>query len=214
MTMRTLDGPEVARGLRSLSEREAPVSETARTLSEPLVEALWETGLMTYLNAPEAGGVQPAFSEIIETWIEMASQDASFGWIGIANLPSAMAASVYLPDAGFEEVFGDDRRVTVAGQFFPNGTGDAKDDGYVLNGSWNFGSGSAHSEYIAAGFFPVIDGEPDFDLSHIRAALIPQRRGHLHRRMARAGPPRHWQLRLHGERRVRPGAPLLPPVRP
>ena len=95
----------------------------------------------------------------------MAWQDGSFGWIGIANLPSAAVASVYLPDDGFKEVFGDpDRRVTVAGQFFPNGTGEATSDGYVVNGAWNFGSGTAHSEYIAAGFFPVVDGEANFDL--------------------------------------------------
>ena len=61
---------------------------------------------MTYLNAPEAGGVEPTFAEAIDTWIEMAWQDGSFGWIGIANLPSAAASSAYLPDEGFKEVFG------------------------------------------------------------------------------------------------------------
>jgi len=38
---------------------------------------------------------------MIETWIEMAWQDGSFGWIGIANLPSTFAAGAYLPDEGF-----------------------------------------------------------------------------------------------------------------
>lgn len=169
----TFDAVRTASSLRELTQREAPVSEQRRTLSEPLVDALWDTGLMTFLNTPEAGGSEPSIAEAVETWIEMAWQDGSFGWIGIANLPSAMAASAYLPDDGFKEVFGDpDRRVTVAGQFFPNGTGELTDEGYVLNGAWNFGSGTAHSEYIAAGFFPVIDGEPSFDLSEIRAALV------------------------------------------
>ncbi len=169
----TFDAVRTARGLRDLTEREAPVSEQQRTLSAPLVDALWDTGLMTFLNTPEAGGFEPTIAEAVDTWIEMAWQDGSFGWIGIANLPSAMASSAYLPDDGFKEVFGDpDRRVTVAGQFFPNGTGELTDEGYVLNGAWNFGSGTAHSEYIAAGFFPVVDGEPSFDLSEIRAALV------------------------------------------
>lgn len=169
----TFDGVQAAQGLRELTAREAAASEQLRTLSAPLVDALWDSGLMTYLNAPEAGGAEPSFAAAIDTWIEMAWQDGSFGWIGIANLPSAAASSAYLPDEGFEEVFGDpDRRVTVAGQFFPNGTGEATPEGYVISGAWNFGSGTAHSEYIAAGFFPVVDGEAVFDLAQIQAALV------------------------------------------
>ena len=61
---------------------------------------------------------------MIDTWIELAWQDGSLGWIGIANLPSAAACAAYLPDDGFDEVFtAHDNRVTVGGQFFPNGTG-------------------------------------------------------------------------------------------
>ena len=171
----TLDGVAAARGLRDLTAQQAAVSEADRTLSPALVDALWTSGLMTYLNTPDAGGCEPGFTEVIETWIELAWQDASLGWIGIANLPSSMAASAFLPEAGFQELFGDrDRRTTVAGQFFPNGTGDAQGDGYVLSGSWNFGSGTGHSQYVACGFFPIVDGEAVFDLAQIRAAIVPR----------------------------------------
>jgi indole-3-acetate monooxygenase len=171
----TLDGPEAARTLREISGNEAATSEAERTLSAPMVDALWASGLMTYLNAPEGGGCGPSFVEVIETWIELAWQDGSLGWIGIANMPSAMAASAYLPDAGFRELFGDpSERITVGGQFFPNGTGEATDDGYVLSGSWNFGSGTGHSQFIACGFFPIVDGEAIFDVTEIRAAIVPR----------------------------------------
>jgi indole-3-acetate monooxygenase len=170
-----LDGVPAARGLREVSRTEAAACETARTLSTPMVDALWASGLMTYLNAPEAGGCEPSFAEVIETWIELAWQDGSLGWIGIANFPSAMAASVFLPEAGFRELFGDPtERVTVGGQFFPNGTGDKTGDGYVLSGAWNFGSGTGHSRYVACGFFPVVDGEAVFDVGEIRAAIVPR----------------------------------------
>ena len=49
-------------------------------------------------------------------------------------------------------------RVTMGGQFAPNGQGVVTDGGYRLTGSWNFGSGTAHSAYIAAGFIPMADG--------------------------------------------------------
>ena len=166
----TTDGPAAALALREITAEEAPRSEARRTLSDRMVDALWDSGLMTFMNAPEAGGTEPSLLDVINTWIEMAWQDGSLGWIGIANFPSAFAASSYLPDAGFAEMFGDStRRVTAGGQFFPNGVGTRVDGGYTLSGSWNFGSGTGHSEYVACGFMPKVDGEMVLDL---RAAFV------------------------------------------
>jgi indole-3-acetate monooxygenase len=133
---------------------------------------------MSAFNPRQAGGVEPSFSEMIETWIEMAWQDGSFGWIGIANLPSSFAAAAYLPDDGFAEVFtAHDNRVTMGGQFFPNGQGAVVEGGYRLSGSWSFGSGIGHSEYIAAGFFPMEDGEMRWiseGVPDMQVAVVPR----------------------------------------
>ena len=127
--VRTLDGPEAARTLRDVTAEESADSEHRRTLNERTVNALWESGLMQWCNPREAGGSEPAFPEMIDTWIELAWQDGSLGWIGIANLPSAAACAAYLPDEGFDEVFTRNaNRVTAGGQFFPNGLGETLDD--------------------------------------------------------------------------------------
>ena len=150
----------LARGMRDLVAAKSAESEQLRTLSPAIVEEMWASGLMSSLNPVEAGGTEPSFAEMIETWIEMATQDGSFGWIGIANLPSSFAAAAYLPDEGFAEVFtAHDNHVTMGGQFFPNGQGTAVPGGYRVTGSWSFGSGTGHSEYVCAGFFPMDDGE-------------------------------------------------------
>ena len=160
-----IDGLTAAMGLREISAHEATESEAGRTMSDGMVDALWDSGLMTFMNTPEAGGTEPSFLEVINTWIELAWQDGSLGWIGIANFPSAMAASAYLPDEGFAEMFGDpSKRVTAGGQFFPNGVGTKVDGGYLITGSWNFGSGTGHSDYVACGFMPKVGGEMVFDL--------------------------------------------------
>jgi alkylation response protein AidB-like acyl-CoA dehydrogenase len=159
-TQATVDGVEVARSLRELVAEEAGSSERDRTLTERTVAGLWASGLMHWCNPLEAEGSEPTFSQMIETWIEMAWQDGSFGWIGIANLPSAAACAAYLPDAGFDEVFtAHGNNVTVGGQFFPNGLGATVDGGYRITGAWNFGSGTGHAEYVAGGFIPTVDGE-------------------------------------------------------
>lgn len=47
----------------------------------------------------------------------------------------------------------------MGGQFFPNGQGAATEGGYRLSGAWSFGSGTGHSQYVAAGFLPMDVGE-------------------------------------------------------
>lgn len=157
-------GLQMARSIEAVALAEAAPSEANRTLTQPLVDALWSSGLMQFMNPGEAGGSEPGFAELIETWIEMARQDGSLGWIGIANIPSACFAAAYLPDEGFAEVFTDnDNRVTMGGQFFPNGTGEKTEqggrEGYRISGAWQFGSGTGHSEYVCAGFLPMQNGE-------------------------------------------------------
>ena len=82
-----------ARGMRELVRSEAAESERLRTLTTAIVDEMWACGLMSALNPAAAGGVEPSLPEMIETWIEMAWQEGSFGWIGIANLPSTFAAA-------------------------------------------------------------------------------------------------------------------------
>ncbi|MGD0312454.1 MAG: acyl-CoA dehydrogenase family protein [Acidimicrobiales bacterium] len=173
----TVNGPEAARSLRHLVAEESADSERNRTLNRRTVEALWASGLMQWCNPLEAGGCEPSFPEMIDTWIELAWQDGSLGWIGIANLPSAAACAAYLPEAGFEEVFTrHDHRVTAGGQFFPNGSGETVEGGYRVTGAWNFGSGTGHAEYVAAGFIPTVDGQMvagDDGIPPLMVAVIP-----------------------------------------
>ena len=172
------DGPGMARSIEQVALREAGPSEQARTLTQPLVDALWDSGLMQFMNPAAAGGREPGFAELIDTWMEMARQDGSLGWIGIANLPSACFAAAYLPDQGFAEVFTDNNnRVTMGGQFFPNGTGNIVDGGYRVTGAWQFGSGTGHSGYVCAGFLPM-DGEnmlmADDGMPVMLVAVVPR----------------------------------------
>jgi indole-3-acetate monooxygenase len=164
--------PEAARSIRHILEAEAAPSEAARTLTPAALDALWDSGLMAFMNPREAGGEEPGFEEVIETWIELASADGAAGWIGIANLPTTLAVAAYLPDQGFDEVFGSGDRRTAAGQFFPNGMGAVVDGGFDITGEWNFGSGIGHSPFICAGFMKVVDGEPILELDQFRVAVL------------------------------------------
>src|ERR1019366_9002382 len=63
------------------------------------------------------------------------------------------------------------------GQFFPNGMGATVDGGYRITGAWNFGSGTGHAEFVAAGFMPTVDGElvvGDNGIPPLLVAVIPR----------------------------------------
>jgi len=172
------EGLRMARSIETIALAEAGPSEKNRTLTKPLVDALWDSGLMQFMNPKEAGGHEPGFAELIETWIEMARQDGSLGWIGIANIPSSCFAAAYLPDEGFDAVFtANDNRVTMGGQFFPNGMGDKVEGGYRVTGAWQFGSGTGHSEYVCAGFLPMDGGQmvmADEVMPLMMVAVVPR----------------------------------------
>lgn len=153
-------GLAMAKSIEQIVLDQAVAGEEKRTLPQPVVDALWDSGLMQWMNPKQAGGSEPGFQELIETWLELGRQDGSVGWIGIANFPSTAFAAAFLPELGFEEVFtANDNRVTMGGQFFPNGTGDKVEGGFKVTGAWQFGSGTGHSEYVIAGFMPLYEGE-------------------------------------------------------
>jgi alkylation response protein AidB-like acyl-CoA dehydrogenase len=173
-----LAGPAMVRAMSDVVVAEAAACEDARTTTQPVVDAMWATGLMRHMNPAEAGGDEPSFADMVETWIDMAALDGSFGWIGIANLPSAAASAALLPDAGFAEVFGGrDHHVTIGGQFAPNGRGDVVAGGIRLSGAWSFGSGTGHAAYVAGGYIPFVDGEMAWQspgVPDLRVAILPR----------------------------------------
>jgi alkylation response protein AidB-like acyl-CoA dehydrogenase len=171
-------GASMVAALADVVLDQAAASEAARTLTAPVVEAMWSTGLMHHMNPRQAGGDEPSFGDMIATWIEMAALDGSFGWVGIANLPSAAATAALLREQGFQEVFGGaEHQVTLGGQFFPNGQGIVVEGGIRLTGAWNFGSGTGHSAFVAAGYLPIVDGEMSWvapGVPDLRVAIVPR----------------------------------------
>lgn len=177
MTVLGEQGADLVAAMADVVTEQAGASEQARTLTAPIVAAMWDTGLMTYMNPAPAGGSEPSFAQMIDIWQRMAWLDGSFGWIGIANLPSSAAVAAYLPDEGFDEVFGSGDRVTMGGQFAPNGQGIKVEGGYRLTGSWNFGSGTGHSAFVCAGFLPIVDDNFVFDADgniSLMTAVLPR----------------------------------------
>ena len=167
-----------ARGMRDLVRVEAAESERMRTLTDAIVDEMWASGLMSAFNPVAAGGVEPSFARD-DRDLDRNGLAGRFIRLDRHRKPAVVIrGGAYLSDDGFAEVFtAHDNHVTMGGQFFPNGQGTVVDGGYRLTGSWSFGSGIGHSQYVAAGFFPMDNGEMRWiseGIPDMQVAVIPR----------------------------------------
>jgi alkylation response protein AidB-like acyl-CoA dehydrogenase len=168
---------ERARAVAPILAANAQRAEDERTLPPESVEALAEADLFRLALPCELGGEEADFATAIAVWEEVSRADGSAGWTLMANGSGAAAASAYLSDDAVAKIFGGDEAATVGGQFAPRGTGLREGEGYRVTGSYSFGSGSAHSRYVSAGFIPLENGGPrmlENGLPDMRVGFVPR----------------------------------------
>jgi alkylation response protein AidB-like acyl-CoA dehydrogenase len=168
---------ERAREIAPIVEAQAPLAERERTLPAETVAALAKAGIFRACLPRALGGESAEFGACIDAWEEIARADGSAGWTAMANATAAGAAAHFLPDGAARAIFGEDPAATVGGQFAPRGTGVREGSGWRVTGSFSFGSGTAHSGYVAAGFLPLEDGKPVMEpsgLPRMLAAFFPR----------------------------------------
>ncbi len=98
-----MDPLAAARSIRQTLDAEAGPSEAARTLTPAAVDALWESGLMTYLNPREAGGDEPQLEAMIPPAVDvdvMSPERVTGVLNGVERLPPVtVSAALALIDA-------------------------------------------------------------------------------------------------------------------
>lgn len=147
---------EVAVSLRGLIEGEADAVEAAGTLTDPVVEALAVSGLFKLTTPREFGGCEAHPSTVIDVCEALSFADGSVGWAYAQNITVGAYAAYVAPSFGRELAAGR----TAAGMFAPMGVAVPEGDDYRVSGSYKFGSGSAHADFIGGGATVLRDGEP------------------------------------------------------
>jgi alkylation response protein AidB-like acyl-CoA dehydrogenase len=147
------DPVERARGLARLIGVHSDAAESARRLSQPVVEALTSAGLMRLCVPAAYGGPEVDPMTLVAVIEELSRADGAAGWCAmIASTTSSMAA--FLPVETAAEVYGPADTVT-GGVFAPNGRGTAavRDgvDGFEVSGRWSWGSGTQHCRWVLGG---------------------------------------------------------------
>jgi alkylation response protein AidB-like acyl-CoA dehydrogenase len=151
MTERGNDLLARARGLRALIEAEAEEGERRGTTTKRVVDAVAEAELFWLLVPRELGGAETDIVTALEVFEELAYADGSTGWSVMANATASCFAALYCPDDGVRAMFPSGAPGIHGGMFGPVGRATRTDRGYLVSGSYRFGSGTGHATWIAAG---------------------------------------------------------------
>jgi alkylation response protein AidB-like acyl-CoA dehydrogenase len=162
-----------ARALRPLIERDAARGEAESSTTKAVVDALAEAELFWILVPRDLGGFEAGIEDALAVFEELAYADGSTGWSAMANATSSCFASIYTADDAAKVMFNAEQRGIHAGMLGPAGTARVADDGFVVTGRYQFGSGCAHATWFGAGTQEVnADGERLNDASGLPALRV------------------------------------------
>jgi 3-hydroxy-9,10-secoandrosta-1,3,5(10)-triene-9,17-dione monooxygenase len=127
-----------------------PVNESLGKLDDKAAKVLRDSGVMRMLQPVTHGGLEVHPREFAETVMGVASLDGSTGWVaGIVGLhPWEMA---FADERVQQEIWGENQDTWIASPYAPMGVARPVDGGYILNGRWQFSSGTDHCDWIFLG---------------------------------------------------------------
>lgn len=151
-------GVDGARAVAALARDCADETERNRRLSQPVVEAMVDAGLMHMLVPASLGGgeVDPlTMLRLIET---VSAGDGAAGWCVMIGATSAAGGVPYLREDVARAIFEASRRNVTGGAVAPSGVARPVAGGYRVAGRWGWGSGLHHCAWVHASCV-VMDGD-------------------------------------------------------
>ncbi|MCP5265144.1 MAG: acyl-CoA dehydrogenase family protein [Burkholderiaceae bacterium] len=123
--------------------------ERARRIPADLNARLVQAGLLRMLVPAEIGGLEMAPLDYVEVIELLGEADASTGWCTMIAAVTCLK-SAFLDREVARALYGDPAAVH-GGVFAPNGRADVDGDHYVVNGDWQWASGSANCTWLTGG---------------------------------------------------------------
>ena len=145
--------------------------ENARRLPDDVSAAMATAGFYRMFVPQNLGGLETSpvvSSQVFET---LAQGDAACGWVAFIAATSGSALARIEASAAKQMFSSADSMI--AGVFAPNGKAIKGDNGYVLNGRWQWGSGTQNADWILAGSM-IIDPQQSADAKpRAHMCLVP-----------------------------------------
>ncbi len=137
-------------------KRRAVEMEAVRRLPADMARTMAQAGLFRLVVPAAFGGYEATPAEIVEIVAAISAANASAGWCVMIGATTAMNAA-YLPAEIAEDIYGDPHVIT-GGVFAPMGKAVSDGDDYIVNGQWQWASGSENCDWLCAGAI-IYDGD-------------------------------------------------------
>jgi alkylation response protein AidB-like acyl-CoA dehydrogenase len=143
------------------AEGRAAEIEAGRRLPDDLMAMVVDTGLLRQWVPTCYGGGGADVVTVLDAIEDLATHDGSTAWVAMIGTTTGLCAS-FLPPEWAETIYGDPRAMT-GGYAMPAGTARRVEGGLVVDGHWQWGSGTHHCTWIGGGC-RVEDGTMPFVL--------------------------------------------------
>ena len=148
---------EAARRIAPVICEHKEEAERERRLSRPVLDALYETGLLRMFTPRSLGGLEVAPITRALVTEEIAAHDTAAGWT-LFNPLDWTYLCARLPDEGAEEIYSNGANMLIAAQFGRPLNAIPSQDGYRITGRAPFISNCYDADWIAMTAI-VMDGE-------------------------------------------------------
>jgi len=169
------DAIATARGFQDELRKRSAEIEKGRRLPTDIADRFAAAGFYR-LCVPQAyGGLEADPLTLIRVIETLAEADGSAGWCVMICATTGLC-SAYMPDATAKDVFARDPNFIVAGVFAPRGKATDEGDHYLVNGRWQWGSGSPNAKAIMGGCIVTKNGETvltPHGVPDVRMMLVP-----------------------------------------
>ncbi|MFT7599196.1 MAG: 3-hydroxy-9,10-secoandrosta-1,3,5(10)-triene-9,17-dione monooxygenase [Acidimicrobiales bacterium] len=137
-------------GITPVLRANAVESERLRMLAPASVEAMHGAGLWRVLTPSTHGGDEAGLRAQVDSSFLVSAADSAAGWVHMVSNAHVWMAGNF-PAECQSEVFGDGPDVRIPGTLAAQGRATKVDDGWRLNGRWQFASGIDHGNWVLVG---------------------------------------------------------------
>jgi alkylation response protein AidB-like acyl-CoA dehydrogenase len=144
--------------------------DAARKLTDASMTALVNAGMFRIPQPRRVGGYELSLRTLADAVTSISEACPSSGWVLMVMGAHHWCMGSF-PEAAQDEVFGDGRDGLVAGTLSSQGTASVVDDGYRVDGRWQFCSGVDHAHWVILGCADAATRKPSVHVVVPRAEL-------------------------------------------
>ena len=156
---------------KSFAQRSAEF-EQARRLPADVSDAMAKAGIYRMFVPQSLGGSETSplvSSQVFET---LAQGDAACGWVAFIAATSGSSLA-RIETSAAKQMFASPQTM-LAGVFAPNGKAVKSGEDYILNGQWQWGSGTQNADWVLAGSMVIDPEQPEDAKPRAHMCLVPK----------------------------------------